>query len=564
MDRITAQLLGEFASEYDFSQAPQDLQFEHFVNLSVVARDYADSFDPSDVHVGGDSNPGIDGIAIIINGSLVTEVEEIDDLLQTNKYIEALFVFTQSKTSSSFNGADIGSFIEAVRDFFRESPRLVRGTHLQAKAALSEHIFRHSSKMRSNPKCSLYFVTTGLWTNDKNLSARLEQGQSDLMQTQLFSAVTVDALGAAEIQRLYRQSKETIDVEIEFANKVTLPSLPGVQQAFIGIIPASVLFSLICDEAGTLRRGVFEDNIRDFQGDTDVNNGMQDTLANADKAQTFVVLNNGITVVCRELQLTGNKCTLSGYQIVNGCQTSNVLFKTRGAFDADQVLIPIKLVSTQDEEIVNSIIRSTNSQNAVKPEELEAMTEFQKRLEQFFRTYTGPGQLFYERRSKQYVSMSVEKTRIVTIPNQIKAFASMFLGVPHRVSGYYGTVRSRMQNQIFQNNHRPNPYYASALALYRLECLFRGRLIGIDWKPLKWFLLMLLPRKLFGDPPTVDSKRIEEYCGTLIEALSDQEHVKIEIEDIITRISTGGLPDINKDTLKTQSLRDMLLHRLRQ
>ena len=75
--------------------------------------------------------------------------------------------------------------------------------------------------------------------------------------------------------------------------------------------------------------------------------------------------------------------------------------------------MPIKLISTQDEEIVNEVIRATNSQNAVKPEELEAMTEFQKRLETYYRTYSGQGLLYYERRSKQWVASGVEKARVV-------------------------------------------------------------------------------------------------------------------------------------------------------
>jgi hypothetical protein len=514
------------------------------------------------VHVGKDSNPGIDGLAVIVNGTLVEDIEEIDNLVATNKFLDAAFVFTQAKTSSSFNGGDIGSFIEAVRDFFRDEPKLVRGRDLANKAALQEHIFKLSGKMRSNPTCSLFYVTTGTWNGDKNLQARQDQGKVDLEQTQLFSNVVVAACGASDIQKLYRQGRESVDVEIEFPNKVTLPSIPGVQQAFIGIVPVSVVFQLIEDDAGNLRRSVFEDNIRDFQGDTGINDRMRDTLIDSERSQTFVVLNNGITVVCRVLQLTGNKCTISGFQIVNGCQTSNVLFNSRSKFDPSKVLVPIKLVSTQDEEIVNEIIRATNSQNEVKPEQLEAMTEFQKKLELYFRTYPGAGQLYYERRSKQWVASAVEKTRIVTIPNQIKAFASMFLSVPHRVAGYYGTVRERMQNQIFKNDHRPIAYYTSALALYRLESLFRNKSIDAVWKPLKWYLLMLFARSVGGLPPEASSKECEKYCQTLIEVLNDATREKDVFDGILRAISVGGPPEINKDSVKTQTLRDTLNERV--
>lgn len=332
--------------------------------------------------------------------------------------------------------------------------------------------------MRTNPTCHLYFVTTGTWNGDAHLQGRLDSGRSDLEATQLFSNVKIAALGARELQSLYRQCKDTISVEIDFPNKVTLPTIDGVQQAFIGILPARVFFMLIVDEAGNLRRSVFEDNIRDYQGDTNVNDAIKRTLSDGSSSQTFVVFNNGITIVCRGLQLTGNKCVLTGYQIVNGCQTSNVLFNARNSFDDDKVFVPVKLVSTENEEIVNDIIRSTNSQNAVKPEELEAMTDFQKRLESFYRSFNGDEQLYYERRSRQWMASDVHKTRIVTIPSQIKAVASMFLNVPHRVSGYYGTVRTRMQNQIFRSDHKLLPYYVSSFTLFRLDALFRSGAIS--------------------------------------------------------------------------------------
>jgi hypothetical protein len=210
MDRITENLLKEFSQEYGYLSLSQTEQFEHFVNFSVVSREYSESFDPNDVHVGRDSTQGIDGLAIIVNGSLVTDEEEIDDLLAANKYLEVDYIFMQAKTSASFDGADIGSFIEAVRDFFRDQPRLKRNIHLDQKAKIAEHILKYTAKMRNNPTCSLFYITTGKWTQDNNLQARLDQGKEDIAATELFSRVSVDALDAAEIQRLYRQSKEAL------------------------------------------------------------------------------------------------------------------------------------------------------------------------------------------------------------------------------------------------------------------------------------------------------------------------------------------------------------------
>lgn len=295
MDRITSNLLKEFVDEYGLGGLSESEQFEHFVNFVIVSREYSESFDPSDVHVGRKGGPGIDGLAIIVSGTLVTEEEEIDDLLEANNYPDVDYVFMQAKTSSSFDGSEIGSFIEAVRDFFREQPRLLRNDELSQKATISDYTLKHTSKMRTNPTCALFYATTGTWTADKNLQARLDQGKEDLEKTALFSTVKVEALGASDLQKLYRQTKETLQVEIEFPNRVTLPEIPGVEQAFIGIMSVLTFFRLITDEVGNIRKSVFEENIRDFQGDTQVNEGIQKTLR-SQHSNTFVVLNNGITI----------------------------------------------------------------------------------------------------------------------------------------------------------------------------------------------------------------------------------------------------------------------------
>ena len=148
MDRITANLLSEFGAEYGYDSLSEVDRFEHFVSYAVVSQEYTESFDPGDVHL-GDDTPGIDGVAILVNGALVTDEEEVADLVDTNHYLEVAYIFTQAKTGTAFEGSEIGSFIEAVRDFFRERPRQVRTPRLQQLAKVSDSILRQTSRMRT-------------------------------------------------------------------------------------------------------------------------------------------------------------------------------------------------------------------------------------------------------------------------------------------------------------------------------------------------------------------------------------------------------------------------------
>jgi hypothetical protein len=42
-------------------------------------------------------------------------------------------------------------------------------------------------------------------------------------------------------------------------------------------------------------------------------------------------MNNGVTIIARDLRRTAQKFFIEDYQIVNGCQTSHVLFEQRGS-----------------------------------------------------------------------------------------------------------------------------------------------------------------------------------------------------------------------------------------
>ncbi|WP_180804559.1 AIPR family protein, partial [Vibrio parahaemolyticus] len=110
----------------------------------------------------------------------------------------------------------------------------------------------------------------------------------------------------------------------------------------------------------------------------------------------------------------------------------------------EQVQVPIKIVVTADEDIKTSITLATNSQTEVKTEQLEALSLFQKQLELYYSAEKTSLPLYYERRSQQYNSVTgIKRNQVISIPIQIKSFASMFLNSPHLVSGYYGTIVKR-------------------------------------------------------------------------------------------------------------------------
>ncbi len=240
---------------------------------------------------------------------------------------------------------------------------------------------------------------------------------------------------------------------------------------------------------------------------------------------------------------------------MNGCQTSHVLYNNIASLE-EPVHIPIKLIVSQDSEVKNKIIKATNRQTPVKTEELTALTDYQKALEDYYYAVTGDCQLYYERRSQQYRSSSgIEKIRIVSISSQIRSFSSMFLQLPHQASRYYGTLLKSIESKIFIAEHPPIAYYASALALYRFESFARKNFLDSKYRPFKYHLLAIVRIIIAGESDTaMTSNQFERYCQSIVDKLKDEDECLKSFRDAIAILDTILDGNYERDKAKDASL----------
>ena len=566
MDRITKGYMTNFASSQEIQDTSDESRlFELFSCYCVLSREYSESFDLTDVITGGGGDGGIDGVAIIANNVLLHSSEEFDDLIEQTHFISDLkFVFVQAKTTSSFSGGEIATFGFGVQDLFKEQPGLVQNAEIREKSDIISHILNNMVCVRNKPKCIMYYVTTGKWRNDQNVVSRIEGVRSDLAADNLFSEIVFIPVDSDYLQKLYKATIDRIQVEIDFPDRITLPEMEKINEAYLGILPAKQFLSLVSNEDGVIK-SILYDNIRDFQGENEVNREIADTLRSSD-ADKFIVLNNGITIICKELRnLVRNRFLLGDYQIVNGCQTSHVLYNCRNLI-TDSVFVSVKIISTSDEDTVNRIVKATNRQTEVTNEQLMALNDFHKKLEAYYSTYSGSQRLYYERRSKQYSNTSeIEKVRIITIPTQIKSFASMFLDKPHLASRYYGQLVKDSEG-IFSSDHLPIAYYISAYSLYKIEYLIRNKQIDQSFNRYRFHILMLLKYLVLnGAPqPQLNSNKMESLCHSIQEILNNNE-TQTEYINRACRIIASQVPDLSESaSAKTLSITDKLREEVRR
>ncbi|HBM9255867.1 TPA: AIPR family protein [Citrobacter freundii] len=551
MDKITSSLLDTFSEQYELTRLDKSVKFEHFANFSIVSKLIRSTFDLDDIHTGSGNDCGIDGIVISINGKIIDSLESFNDFIPNCSYIDVDILFIQSKTTSSFDGSQILNFIHGVKDFLADSSKLPQNKKIQDIKLLWNQILLRSDMMHSRlPIIRLYYVCTGVWVDDSHLTSIIENAKIEIQQMAIFERVTFNPYGAIDIQKLYLDTKNKLSTTINFTNRITLPDINGIKESFFGVVPFAEYVKLIQDENGTIYN-IFYDNVRDFQGENRVNTKIKTTLEEG-KFDLFSVLNNGVTIVTSSLTSAGNRFTLRDYQIVNGCQTSNVLHSCQTLKGIDNVYVPIKIIVTDNDDIKTDITLATNSQTEVKPEQLEALSVFQKQLELYYNTEkTVP--LYYERRSQQYNSLPIKKTQIVSIATQIKCYASMFLYSPHLVSGYYGTIFNRFKDQMFNLNHKLLPYYVCSLALFRIDQLFRSENLKKDHKKFKYLVLMVIRIIVMDKKPLPpNSNELEKKCENLKKILATESDSFLLISTAINIVMNSGI-DISRDQYKTET-----------
>lgn len=527
-DIILRDQLASFSREYSLSNLSESTRFEHFSSYCVLSRVVDYSVDTLDVWCGGESSFGIDGAAVVVNENIVFEPEEVDSLVERFHALDAHFIFIQSKTSDKFESGEILKLCSAAEAFFDpDNQPDAYSEQLQRLHSLQKHIFSLTSRMRRSPALSLYYVTTGQWRENSTLKTLINRQKRSFAASGNFSTVDIFPVDRMRLIDFYRQIKLRFVKEIVFDRHVTLPAIDGVKEAFIGILPAPDFVSLITGDDGFLQRSIFYDNIRDFQGFNKVNAEIQDTLRNDNRVDRFPLLNNGVTIVAKSIRRVGNKFRIEDFQVVNGCQTSHVLFLNKENLRASS-FVAIKLIATDRSDLANDVIRATNWQTVVTNEAFASLEPFHKMLEQYYNAVSEPHRLYYERRSKQYDSEDVEKTRVISFPTQLKCIVAVFLSEPHSTHRYYGELLQSYRSRIFVETHACAPYYLSALLLYVLENLIRERHIPQSHRAYR-FHLMLLARVLArGEvvPPLLAGRDIETYCGPLQAELQDVEVAK--------------------------------------
>jgi hypothetical protein len=492
-----------------------DTEYFQVFAFEQILKDYELSYEEIlKGSIDGGDDGGIDGLFVFINDDLLDEDSELTSVKKNPVF--GVFLI-QAKTSKSFAETAVEHVITSVKSLFDLTKdmnvlRNLYNSDLINKVERFRHAYVELAVLHPVLKFSFTYVTKG---DTANIHPKVREHAKALEQLieQSFSGATAKAafMGARELLDASRVEK-SYTLQLQFLESY----LSKGDDNYIVLSSLRDYYEFVTDENGNLRRHIFESNVRDYQGNVEVNKDIQKTLETHDSLD-FWWLNNGISVLASKASISGKTITLDNVLIVNGLQTTTIIhsyFKDKRIEDEgdEDRSILIRIIVTEDSEARDRIIKATNFQTVVPVASLKATERIQRDIEDYF-LHEG---WFYDRRKNYYKNLGKPINRIISIPSLAQAVMAIILKEPDNARARPSSlIKSETDYaRVFNESIGANIYLFCARVMKRIEAVIRNEFQSHgsqDGNNLKFHTAMALMAKLTGT---------RDYAQQNIEALS--------------------------------------------
>jgi hypothetical protein len=552
LDQVLEQQRKKIAPELDASK-----YFEVFTAEQLI-KDFDLSYDELQSGiVAGPADGGMDSFYVFINGELLQEDSDFSEI-KKNILIDVFLI--QSKTESGFSEAAMDRLISATEDLFDLSRSLKDLTSVYHKSLLnSVERFRNTYQMLASrfPKLSLiyYYATKGEQIHP-NVERKVERLKNSVKRLFSASEFSFEFLGARDLLDLARRSPTTT-YELKLSEN-PISSTGAV--AFVCLVSLIDFQKFITDTSGHLLRQIFEANVRDYQGKTQVNEEIQTSLRNPGN-EDFWWLNNGITVLASKATLSGKKITIENPEVVNGLQTSTEIYTFFSTCNTEREPrnLLVRVIVPNVTESRERIIKATNSQTPIQSASLRATDRIHRDIEEYLK----PFGFYYDRRKNHYKNEGKPIHKIVSISLMAQAVMAVVLQQPDTARARPSSLMKRDEDydRLFNHEYPIEVYRACAQILKSTEDYLNAHaddLSAAHKNNVKFYIAMAVAQmELLKSNPT--AKEVASLAGKEISnaALSDAyEIVNSEY------YSLGGTDNAAKGKELPSSVKLRLLERL--
>jgi hypothetical protein len=413
--------------------------FEVFVAEQVLKDNDLSYEEIEDGIVGDGGDGGVDALYVFANGDLVREDSDVSSL---KRGVMLEVVVIQAKRSPSFGESAIDKLQAMFVDLLDLSHHVddyksVYNDGVRDAVARFRSIYGELASRFPSVKFRIVYGSTGTEVHP-NVVRKGELLKTKINDLYSLAEASVEFLGAPQLLGLARRIPST---SFTLALAETPISAAG-DVGFIALVKLRDYFSFITDDAGRLRKSMFEANVRDYQGATQVNEEIRRTLGVSGR-EDFWWLNNGVTIVASRAAQSSKAITMEDPQVVNGLQTSTEIYKHFehpgvGAEDGRHLLVRVIVPSADDSR--DRVIKATNSQTYVPPASLRATDKIQRDIEEFLKSFG----IYYDRRKNFYKNDGKPLEKIVGISLMAQAVMAVLLQRPD-------TARARPSSLLKDN-----------------------------------------------------------------------------------------------------------------
>jgi hypothetical protein len=551
------QLLNDVLAQQRQELAPASSDQDYFEVFCAeqILKDYDLSYEEIQAGiVDGEHDGGVDSAYAFVNGKLIYEDFDVSSF---KKDVRIELHIIQSKTSGGFSETPINRLISVTRHLLKLDANYVELPQYNAaiKSVLDNfrQVYRGLAARFPAVKICYHYASKRA---DLDIHDNLQLKAEELRQTalELFpdSEVAMEFLGARRLLELARRRPKTT-YELRVSKNLTDAN------GYIVLSPLREYTRFLKNSDGKIRAELFESNVRDFQGTTEVNAEIIKTLQN-EKIVEFWWMNNGVTILASRATLNGDTVTIENPQIVNGLQTSTQIARHFQENSNDNRSVMVKIVSSDNEETRDKIIKATNSQNPVQPATLRATDKVQRDIEDALKS----AGMFYDRRKNYYKNEGKPAEKIISIPLVAQSVMSIILGRPDTARARPSSLikDNTVYYEVFSEGHPIGLYTNAALLIRVVDGVLRSRseMTARDRSNLRFYVLYWLaamltrkPAPKASDVAKLDVKAIDEgdveaavdEVWKLYEALGSSDQAakgadlrKRAIEEVTARVRT--------------------------
>ncbi len=263
------------------------------------------------------------------------------------------------------------------------------------------------SNKRALSRIQCYYIVNGQNISETD-AAKVQEIRDTFSHDRQTSGFTFETYGGLDIYNLHVHGRipiqeELLELTYEMGDRSFLHHNIGVnpngmpRQVLVGFVNVNQLIRLV-DRYNN--NELFEKNVRLFLGTgKEVNRRIIETIT-GNQSVWFGFMNNGVSITADTVAVDlppskkKVKMRLKGMQIINGCQTVNALYHAKYATELkdrfqgnSNVLVRIYQVEPANKAFLDALIIATNSQNAIRPEDLISNDNIQKALQQIYQEY---------------------------------------------------------------------------------------------------------------------------------------------------------------------------------